>query len=1383
RHPDTAIVLCQPPQHHVRGHCIRSGTGLKLTFRLPRSIPDVRRLAFEKLSSLAAEPPESCTAPVISNCKSDFVRLTSACDAFTRPTEADSVDRVSVRELEILLALCKVAPAITDEEYAGRLVSHLARYLPNLYTLRFRPSPCLRRIKPNPLEAVSRAVSTALLYLACRFDSFSATVKEACTAFLDNSVGAVIALPALQPKADDDNACHDPAVLAAVASITVCISSFMEVAGNFAYLWSPSERLAIINLVRELLSEQFLLTVETALSQLRAINYTVRTLLDWKRYISRYDTKGTPLGSILLRRSLVIFVQRATSLAQSDKPCTDADSSLEAYITNLSTLRAQVDVHPPLVEASAEVIVDQIASLDTCPAVLVNDTTSQQCLILSLRAFAVVGFLNCLILAEDYANPDLLLTWLDQTLTGTGQSGYSDLTSTALKCMVVLAEVSPPSAQNINRSLLRFLTQNGQTGSTANTAARCLAETLRRASQDMVIGTLYSLGNFLSSSGPHMDITDTSKFETIAAALFPSDPRLHEQEQPIEEAYSLPIEDELSAYAIYKNVVHSIVTIASSTKDTNIVALAQSILMQKIGITNILVDTCIILESAQLALFNDLTEFEVLLKLYSRMYRNSLLRGDNLVLSAVLRATIHISENISSSHPLYQPYLIYLLESIVNKGELTNSEKGHKNGDLTAEELVPLLIPLAVLFTRNSTDPQSIAYNERNSHLLRDVWFNLAVHNISFNSDIARIYHRDLCALAVCSPPLIAENRYELLESDLELNAVLRRGINFPNGLEKKRRTLCVELPALEGDIRKLNYPKLTFLNAALLVECLRGSSGDCAKVHAYFMDPALSAPDMSGCMKAIVDKVVSIYLEKCLYSDSIRWTAPYISSLLADIFVYCCHRIDNVRQISAGSADKIIELCPFSLCNKRALFILLDLLSVMWLSCIEEETDEYEWRPVMRAPRSAIEIELPDDYELRKRTLTNLVELSFRWISVALNVAPMGTRGLLQTYLAESEDDTAYNQVLLGRSIALELGCAASPSERGYPYLQNKSLCRSPMASGFVGQYTARQHYRSSKICMQLTHPNVLSTAPHDDFDMMQGQGFRTSCFSVLTALRTIESRLARGEKVPFEEVRPELRAATSLLCTSRGAPASLASHVIHVPFMILTTEAIDLALSLWMSIINESPSLSSTVLAGVAEAWEQSILRNRGIFDRDFKHVDPFFLKNEFAPSNKEDLFRQQHKAQSMINPHSRVLQFLTSQYNATRLSSPHIEASFVRIVTHTMVSLREIGGHPLCRELYFSALLFSLDIIKDCRSISKPLVWRLKDLTLSAALTWFKHPPWWSYGGNRIQLTKEGSLLRAVDEHLNDMTWNGVTGSSATQSLSAKRNLLRMLVAHER
>ncbi|KAI5295141.1 phosphatidylinositol-4- kinase [Ascosphaera acerosa] len=1250
-------------------------------------------------------------------------------------------------------------------------------YLPYLHTIHVRPSPCLRQITPSPLDALARAVLRALLTLAARFTAVRPLVKKACVALLENLASTVLAVSDLVSRGADGSLDDGPEVLLLVAAVTVTATALLEVAASFCHVWTPEERIATLERARGMLSEQFLSVVDVAIDQYCSMSYTAHALLDWERYIGNFEAQRTPLSSILLRRGMVIFVEKATSLAQPTSYDVSRSSVLDSYVDSLPALTSCAKLSGPLAEVSASFIAEQwaITNDQLCPSESIS--ASQARLARSLRASALVGFLNCLVTDDQCASAEVLFSWLNECLTGLEAPDSDDLVPTALKCMVVLAEASPPSASNINQSILRFLLQNGELGSTASTAAQCLARLLRSSNQDMIIGTIYSMGNFLSSTGAHTDMSDPSRTEAIASILYPDEASDAQGHAVAEDASSLTLDDDAAVFSIYRNVVHAIVTVASSMHDSKVVALAQSVLSQKIGKTNRLVDACIMIESAPLALHDDPAEFDILLKLYGRMYRSALRVNDKLVLNAILRAKCYLSEHITPTSPLYRPYLLSLLESVVNKGEIGNGEKGSAPTSLTAEELVPLLMPLAVLCSRNATLHQPLDDNEQVAQLFREVWFNLAVHGVSFSSDIAKIYHKELCSLAVCSPPLIAENRYELQESDLELNAVLRRGMNVPNSLEIRRRTLAAALPALESDIRRSSYPKVTFINAALLLECLRASSGDCAKVHVYFMDPASSAPEMVGCMKALADQAIKIYLDECLRSTSVGLTASHIAGTLSEIFSYCCHRVDVVRQVSAASANRIIEACPSSLCHKRAVFTLLDLLSVMWLSCAEEELDEYEWRPVMHAARSSIEVELPDDYELRRRTLSHLLELAFEWIYGVMQVAPLAVRSLLQTYLAESEDDGLGDQALLGRSVALELGSSAPPGERRHAYLQNINLCRTTLASEFVAQYTARQRYRCLTETVEALRRANRPAAPEPEHDKV------TNIAASNDALCQIRDEIIQRKAVPFETVSSELKAAASLVCACSATAAPLLSHIVQIPFLLLTTQAIDLGLSLWVSIIAESPASSTKVIAEVAEAWEQSVQRNRGFFDLDFHHTDPFFLKNEFAPSNKEDLRRQQSKARSLIDPHSRVLQFLQSQFNATRLSNPHTQRLSVRIARCTMTAIRYIGGHPLFRQMFFDAVLFALDILRHSPPGSKIVQCRLKDLTLTAALSWFQHPCWWSYGGNRIQIKTEEATLAAIDERLLELSWDDTFGAGAAQSMTAKKSLLRILVAHER
>lgn len=125
-------------------------------------------------------------------------------------------------------------------------------------------------------------------------------------------------------------------------------------------------------------------------------------------------------------------------------------------------------------------------------------------------------------------------------------------------------------------------------------------------------------------------------------------------------------------------------------------------------------------------------------------------------------------------------------------------------------------------------------------------------------------------------------------------------------------------------------------------------------------------------------------------------------------------------------------------------------------------------------------------------------------------------------------------------------------------------------------------------------------------------------------------------------------------------------------------------------------------------------------------YRHLDPFLLKEEFAPSDKNLLVKKQQAALNLLAPHTRVLQFLTSHFNASRLGSPHIQRIFQRFMTVTLQGLKHTTVHPLSRELHFQLILFGLNIFRFCTGLDLITRWRLKDLVLSAGLAWFRRPP---------------------------------------------------------
>ena len=361
-----------------------------------------------------------------------------------------------------------------------------------------------------------------------------------------------------------------------------------------------------------------------------------------------------------------------------------------------------------------------------------------------------------------------------------------------------------------------------------------------------------------------------------------------------------------------------------------------------------------------------------------------------------MKARIYFSRFIQQESPLYKIYLVHLLESIVSKGDAPESDDTHQaNVELTAREIIQFLKPLTQLISVEACQ-SLLREDEGIARLFRDAWFNIVVHGITPSSKYGAICSEELRNFARQSVPLVVENRTDQFESEIELNTVLRRGMNAQHTAEQKRNLMSL-LPQCELDIRGLSYPKLLFLSATYFLETIRANTGICHHVLTYFRDPSLDGSAMENCMVAITEAVLSIYLKRVLKGRYQDRSAPLVADQLALVLAACCHRIPRVQQIAAVCADRIITQAPSSLCQKASLFALLELLTIMWSSCLEAEIDAYDWKSRITSVRGEVSLELSDDYELRRNTLTNFHKRAKVWLSKVINIAPLDVKGLLQ--------------------------------------------------------------------------------------------------------------------------------------------------------------------------------------------------------------------------------------------------------------------------------------------------------------------------------------------------------------------------------------------------
>ena len=495
----------------------------------------------------------------------------------------------------------------------------------------------------------------------------------------------------------------------------------------------------------------------------------------------------------------------------------------------------------------------------------------------------------------------------------------------------------------------------------------------------------------------------------------------------------------------------------------------------------------------------------------------------------------------------------------------------------------------------------SLAANDDFVRLQREVWFNLAVHGVIAGSDLWNEHHRALETLARFSPPLIADDHSDRAESDVQLDTVLRRGMNAPRTAGLKTSLIAL-LPNHESSIRSLEYSKVVFLHAAHSLEVLRAATGTCTAVLSYFVDPSAQQPDAWNCLIAIANEVVTVFLRTALGGADAENAAQVVAGELATTFAFCCHRISYCQQVANSFADRLVAQVPSALAQRPALFTLLELLSLMWASCLDAELDEYEWKSHYKASLVPVNLELSDDFAFRKATLSELSKNAKSWVLRILNIAPWDVKGLLQSYLSESNDSGALGHLSLGRSFALEMGLTISPSDQRLAAIKRQYNGKLDSGSDFVYQYTTRQEYKHAEaspgadpewndLLRHAAHrPARPGPAPHDVPDAQ-------------AALEALHRRAADGRFVALSELRDVLQRAAALLCRTAHDQCAVVQYLVAIPFALLTEPAVKLGIAIWLGVIDERPRTEPRFLAHIAGEWEASVRRREGVFSERLK------------------------------------------------------------------------------------------------------------------------------------------------------------------------------------
>ena len=533
-----------------------------------------------------------------------------------------------------MLALCKAAPLLETPQSAGKLAEQLAPYILEAHTQAFVPSPFFREIEPSPTEALSYNLTTALLSLGINHEFLQDAVAERLWNYLRHCLDAAESASSHHVagnSAEVEDAIH-------VAGLTLSILGFLDAAATYANFWTPSERLALIERVQRVLSEGFLVAVETAFSTIRNSNSQHSNVKEWKRHARHYAAIGRPLGAMLLQRSLMWLLVAGTSLLVADIDVLRGSDNLDLLMSGTGISRPDFpgagEPDFATIETMADIAADEMSLLEDGADYLRLGSTWQQRLAFSVKAGALTSYLNCALINEDAADADTLMTWLEDTLADPIQMADETLASVVLRSMALISKLSPGFAPNVSRLLPRFIVQGGARGQTIAVASTCLAYVLQILSQDAIITTLYTLGNVLSSGASNEralagGINGDLSLDGSVNSTF------YNGKQSTGSSISLVLSGDEDTSAVYGNVVQAICGVADCCNDPKITALAQSMLLQKIDKVSRSVDAKIITETTALALTGGQLEFRSMLKLYARISHEGVMHNNEALVNAV----------------------------------------------------------------------------------------------------------------------------------------------------------------------------------------------------------------------------------------------------------------------------------------------------------------------------------------------------------------------------------------------------------------------------------------------------------------------------------------------------------------------------------------------------------------------------------------------------------------------------------------------------------------------------------------------------------------------------------------------------------------------------
>lgn len=86
---------------------------------------------------------------------------------------------------------------------------------------------------------------------------------------------------------------------------------------------------------------------------------------------------------------------------------------------------------------------------------------------------------------------------------------------------------------------------------------------------------------------------------------------------------------------------------------------------------------------------------------------------------------------------------------------------------------------------------------------------------------------------------------------------------------------------------------------------------------------------------------MIEVFIKECSKRAIAHTINENLRNQVHDLMIATCHRLGKVSQLSIKHLDSLMSAFPSLLCDKKLLFLLLELIELVWQSCEAEYLNE----------------------------------------------------------------------------------------------------------------------------------------------------------------------------------------------------------------------------------------------------------------------------------------------------------------------------------------------------------------------------------------------------------------------------------------------------------